>query len=67
MPIKDREELGEARCLQLALGYLETSDTLKRSKHKRALERIARAQGKDSRTAEWCLAQIVPFARVGLQ
>jgi len=64
MPIKDREELGEARCLQLALWYLETSDIPKRRKHKRALERIARAQTKDSRTAEWCLGQIVPFARV---
>jgi hypothetical protein len=67
IPIKDREELEEAHCLQLAIWYLETSNVLERRKHKRALQRIARAKSKDSKTAESCLEQIVPFERVGLQ
>jgi hypothetical protein len=67
LAIKDRPELGEARCLQLAIWYLETSDANERQKHKKALQRVARAKSEDSKIAESFLNEITPFEGIGLQ
>ena len=65
-PIKDKKELGGARCLQLAMRYLETNDVFERSQNEKALRQIARSTSKHAKLAQWCLEQITPFERVGL-
>jgi hypothetical protein len=66
MPVEGRKELRDAHCLQLAIRYLQTSNTLEKHKHKRALQRIARKRSIGSKAAASCLAQIAPFERIGL-
>jgi hypothetical protein len=66
-PIKDKKELEGARCLQLAMRYLETNDVFERRQNKKALRQIARSTSKHAKIAQWCLEQIAPFERVGLR
>jgi hypothetical protein len=61
-PIEDKDELGEAKCIQRAIWHLQSNDA---AKHEKALEKIARANSKHSKFAEWCLQQIAPFGRSG--
>jgi hypothetical protein len=63
-PIKDKKGLEDAKCLQLAIRYLDTPDASERRRHKAALLKIAR---KHSKVAHWCLEQLTPFERVGLR
>jgi hypothetical protein len=62
-PIEAKEELGEAKCLQLAICCLHANDA---AKHEKALKKIARANSKHSKFAEWCLQQIAPLKGAGL-
>ena len=57
--IKDLEELGQAKCLQLAIGYLETKNFHEEWKLQRTLESIANSKSKDSKFAQHCLKQLV--------
>ena len=66
-PIKDNKELGEARCLQLAIRYLYTNDAVERRQNEKALQKIAHSTSKHAKIAQWCLEQITPFERVGLR
>lgn len=67
-PIKDKKGLEDARCLQLAIRYLDTTHGSERDRLKRALKRIAGAtSSKHGKLARWCLEQITPFERVGLR
>lgn len=54
-PIKDSEGLGKAKCLQLAIWYLETTKSLKRWRLQEELERVAKTKSKNSKFAGECL------------
>ena len=57
-PIKDSEGLGKAKCLQLAIWYLETTKSLSRWRFQEGLKRIAETKSKNSKFAEQCLKQL---------
>jgi hypothetical protein len=58
-PIKDVAGLGRAKCLQLAIAYLESKYIFQRDRFRVALESIANGESRDSKFAQACLKRLV--------